>query len=359
VASIIQVAGKWRALIRRKGFKSQCKTFPTKAQAQAWARQVEAGMDSGQASATLGDLTISDVIKAYRKLRDQARPINDASNEHYMLKALDKGLGKLRLSTISPDDLVSYATMRREEDGAGPYTINMDISKLGTVLRYGGAALRISPPDVVGSSRPLLTHLRLIGGGGKRERRPTEDELQRLIEHMRVVYGSVYANAVIFAVKTAMRRGEICSIKKSDIDQETRIIAVMRKHPRLGQVLERVPLVGDAMEFALSMPDSPDGRLFPVEAGTLSKYFTHSTRALSIPDLHFHDLRHEGASRLLEDGYQIPEVAMVTGHKKWETLKRYVNLKPEDITRLETSSRQSTRPRRGSLPTASPDPDKS
>lgn len=359
MASIIQVAGKWRALIRRKGFKSQCKTFPTKAQAQAWARQVEAGMDSGSASATLGDLTIEDVIKAYRKMRDQARPINDASNEHYMLKALTRGLGHHRLSKISPEDLVSYATMRREEDGAGPYTINMDISKLGTVLRYGGAALKISPPDVVGAARPLLAHLRLIGGGGRRERRPTQDELERIVEHMRKVYGSIYADAVIFATMTAMRRGEICSIRKADIDQDLRIIPVLRKHPRKGQSLERVPLVGGAMEFALSMPDSPDGRLFPIEGGTLSKYFTHTCRALSIIDLHFHDMRHEGASRLFEAGYQIPEVALVTGHKKWETLKRYTNLKPEDITQREPSSRQSTPPRRGSLPTASPGQDTS
>lgn len=119
MASIINRDGRWRALVRRRGFKSQCKTFPTKAQAQAWARQVESDMDAGNVSATLGALTIADVIKAYRNLRDKARPISDSSNEHYMLKALERGLGHHRLAAVQPDALVDYATMRREE-GARP-----------------------------------------------------------------------------------------------------------------------------------------------------------------------------------------------------------------------------------------------
>jgi site-specific recombinase XerD len=65
----------------------------------------------------------------------------------------------------------------------------------------------------------------------------------------------------------------------------------------------------------------------------LSKYFTEACRELSIPDLHLHDLRHEGTSRMFEDGYEIQQVALVTGHKKWENLKRYTQLKPEDLHR--------------------------
>lgn len=340
LASVIRMPnGKWRALIRRKGFKPQCQTFEVKRQAETWARQIEADMDHGVVAPTLGTLTIADVLDAYVKMRDRARPISDSSNEHYMLKALRRGLGHHRLSAITPDDLVSYATMRKEE-GAGPYTVNMDISKLGTALRYGGAALRIAPPDVVGAARPLLSHLRLIGGGGKRERRPTEDEMAAVLKHLREVRGQRYADAVLFAAKTAMRRGEVCAIKKSDINQATRIVPVWRKHPRKGKVLEKVPLLGDAMELALSQPDSEDGRVFPMDPTTLSKYFTWACQELGIPDLHLHDMRHEGTSRMFEDGLGVERVALVTGHKSWAMLKRYTQLKPEDLTRQDSASRQ-------------------
>ncbi|WP_347349930.1 tyrosine-type recombinase/integrase [Mesorhizobium humile] len=47
---------------------------------------------------------------------------------------------------------------------------------------------------------------------------------------------------------------------------------------------------------------------------------------LDIRDLHFHDLRHEGTSRLFEAGFTIEQVALVTGHKDWKMLRRYTHL---------------------------------
>lgn len=355
VGSITERGGKYRVQVRRKGHKPQCRTFDTKAKAVAWERQTETDLDSGATRPQLGAVTVGDVIKAYRKLRENARPISDSSNEHYMLKSLERGFAQQALQTISPDDLVAYAEMRRDE-GAGPYTINMDISKLGTVLRYGGAALRIAPPDVVGAARPLLNHLRLIGGGGKRERRPTDDELRRILDHLGTVYGPIYAQAVAFAAITAMRRGEVCSITRMDIEPDVRIVRVMRKHPRKGKTMERVPLLGQAWDIAQAQPEYPDGRLFPIDPATLSKYFCWTCRALGIPDLKLHDMRHEGTSRLFEAGYSIEKVALVTGHKSWVHLKRYTNLRPEDLTRQDAEPRQKTPQRRGSRPSASRPP---
>lgn len=352
MASILQVNGKWRALVRRKGHKAQCKTFATKARAELWAKARETEMDAGNAPAG-GTLTMAQVIKAYRKLRDDSRPIGDTANEHYMLNSLEEGLGQYRVAELTPQHLVAFAGMRRDE-GAGLYTVNMDVSKLGTVMRYAGAALGVVLPDVVGAARPLLTHLRLIGGGGKRERRPTEDELRRILKAILTKRGLIYADAVAFAATSAMRRGEVCAVLRNQIDPVTRIVPIWRKHPRKGKVLERVPLLGEAWDIAMRQPISDDGRLFPIEPGTLTKYFTEATKNLGIPDLQLRDMRHEGASRLFEEGYQIHEVALVTGHKKWETLKIYTNLKPEDLTRQAPGKRRGVPRRAGSRQSAVP-----
>jgi hypothetical protein len=50
--------------------------------------------------------------------------------------------------------------------------------------------------------------------------------------------------------------------------------------------------------------------------------------------LRFHDLRHEATSRLCERGYQIHEVAQCTLHESWNELKRYTNLRPENLTEI-------------------------
>lgn len=327
MASITKVGSSWRALIRRKGHKTLCKTFKTKAQAEVWARQRESEIDRGEIVAEPGVLTVLELLRAYRELRDQARPIADTSNEHYMLKHLEAGLGHQRVSALSTEDLVGFCQMRKEE-GAGPYTINMEISKLGTALRYAGAFLKISLPDIVGQARPLLNHLGLIGGGGKRERRPTEDEIARLLEQLK----QPYADIVRFGIATAMRRGEIVKLRWDDLDSEKRLVLVRdRKDPRKKQGNDQwIPLLGDAWDLVQRQPTNSD-RIFPVHEQTLSKYFKEACDALGIPDLHFHDLRHEGTSRLFEKGYEIQQVSLVTGHKDWRHLRRYTNLHPEDL----------------------------
>ena len=79
---------------------------------------------------------------------------------------------------------MAFAQDRRAEN-AGPYTINMDISKLGTVIRHTKSLLNLHIGDPVGDARPALHHYQLIGGGGKQERRPTGDELAAIFKWMR------------------------------------------------------------------------------------------------------------------------------------------------------------------------------
>lgn len=337
MASITKIGLNWRALIRKKGHKALCKTFKTKAQATAWATQREAEIDRGEIVALLGAHTISQVIAAYRELRDNARPIADTSNEHYMLKHLSEGLGDKRATSLTAQDLADFCSMRKEE-GAGPYTCNMEISKLGTAMRYASIALKMALPDVVGQSRPLLSHLGLIGGGGKRERRTNDDELPRIIEWLITNKGQIYGDAVEAAVITTLRRGELCRIVRQDVDRANRLVCVRnRKHPRKKQGNDEwIPLLGtawDIVERQIASDDPTDDRIFPIHPQTLSKYFKEACDELGIPDLRLHDMRHEGTSQLFEEGYEIQQVALVTGHKDWRNLKRYTNLKPESLHR--------------------------
>lgn len=327
MASITPRGGRWRVQIRRAGQRPLFRTFRTRAQAQAWARQIETDLDAGRVPGAASGPTVAELIQAYRDLREASRPIADQSNEHYMLEHLEYLLGEKR--TLTPHDLVLFARARKDA-GAGPYTINMEVSKLGTVLRYAGAALHLELPDVVGRARPLLTHLGLIGGGGKRHRRPTEDELRRILEAL----PEDLADVVRFAIASCMRRGEIVRLTWGDVDWDKRLIRVRdRKHPRAKVGNDQwVPLLGEAWEIVRRRRvGEPDERVFAYHEQTISKIFKSACDQLGIVDLHFHDLRHEGISRLFEAGYSIEQVALVSGHQSWAHLKRYTNLRPEDL----------------------------
>lgn len=288
-------------------------------------------MESGQLEATeAGGETVGELVRKYRSLRGSTRPISDSSTEHYTLKMLERTLGQEVASGLTVDRLLGWAQERRD-DGAGPYTINCDLSKLGTVFRYAGTGLK----DVIGAARPKLSYLGLIGGGGLRERRPTEEEMSSILEWLAREKGQRYADATLFACITAMRQGEVCRILKADMDHEKKMILIRdRKDPRKKVGNDQwIPLLGDSWDLALRQEDV-DGRVFPLEARTLSKYFTEAVRALSIPDLHFHDTRHDGVSKMFERGYSIEQVALVSGHKDWRHLRRYTQLKPESLHAL-------------------------
>ena len=74
--------------------------------------------------------------------------------------------------------------------------------------------------------------------------------------------------------------------------------------------------------------------IFPYDPRSVGAAFTRACHVLGINDLRFHDLRHEATSRLFERGYQIHEVAQFTLHESWNELKRYTNLKPENLREL-------------------------
>jgi len=360
MASIIQIKGRWRAQVRRKGHPAYTETFATKAEAERWARNVEAQIDAGrrpEGRVVMGHAyLLREVIQDYRRLRASSRPVADDSNEHYQLKRLATHLGDLDALSLSVDDLVGFCRARAE-DGAGPYTINMDIGKLGTVLRLVFGVKHLIVPDVVGQARPLLNHLGLIGGGGRRGRRPNDDELSALRDWMARERGQVYADVIRFAVATAMCRAEICRIVWEDMDAERKLVLIrQRKHPRQKKANDEwVPLLGDTWGLIQAQP-TRSGQIFPSHPQTISKYFREGCQALGIPDLQLRDMRHDGVSRLFEIGYQIPEVALVSGHKKWETMKRYTQLKPEDLHRGPAgaagapvpAARPDAPPRRGS-----------
>jgi len=64
-------------------------------------------------------------------------------------------------------------------------------------------------------------------------------------------------------------------------------------------------------------------------------------------DLHWHDLRHEGACRLLADGVDIRMIQLMLGHASIQQTQRYLNVTDEELRRgLEVSWNNKGRPLR-------------
>ncbi len=354
MASIKQMGPKsWRVQIRRKGHKTITKTLTTERLAKQFAARVEGDIEDGKPPTVGTAITVSQAVEAFRELRDTGqRPVARGSTEFYMLRHLEEGMGGWRVDAVTPQRLASWARSRMDE-GAGPATIGMEVSKLGTVMRHASAWLRTPLPDIVAPARALLEYSGLVGPSQDRERRPTEDELTRLLE----IADPTMQDLILTAILTTMRRGELTRILWADLDEERKLVLIRdRKHPRKKQGNHMwCPLLGDAMKVLRRQP-RVDARIFPVENEWVSDTFKTMCDQLGIEDLHFHDFRHEGTSRLFEAGYRIEQVRLVTGHKKLEDLMRYTNLRPEHLSSPPPVFGPGTPPRLGGQPSAGPGP---
>ena len=67
--------------------------------------------------------------------------------------------------------------------------------------------------------------------------------------------------------------------------------------------------------------------LIPLSPKTIGGEFRKACKILGIQDLKFHDLRHEGCTRLAEQGFTIPQIQQVSLHDSWGSLERYVSVK--------------------------------
>lgn len=346
--SITKLAsGNWRAQVRRKGSYS-ADTFRRRKDAEEWALNTERCIDQGITpkqrpngpAKTFGDLIdlhIHDLYEVGKPLRRSKAAV---------MEALKLSLGGVKIAKLDRERLIDFGK-RRAKQGAGPATLAIDLSFIRTVLSHSAAVHGI---DVVAEdvrlARIALSRLGLIGKGIERDRRPTPDELDDLIEHFEsnprqlIPMGRI----IRFAVATAMRQEEICRIEWSDVEMKKKIVQVQdRKDPRHKDGNhQKVPLLNltgyDAWQVLLEqrIVTRAQGRVFPHNSRSVGAAFRRACGLLEIEDLHFHDLRHEATSRLFEAGLTIEKVALVTGHKDWKMLRRYTHLKPEDLHKLQS-----------------------
>jgi integrase len=332
---------KWRAIVRKAGAKPVARTFPTKAAAREWAVQVEHEISTGRYRRPARG-RLSDVIDRYLVEAAELRPIGRTKRS--AIGGIRSALGDLPLTAIDTQSLIRFA-LDRHRAGAGPVTIGIDLSYLGTILRTARALWGIETnTEAITDARVALRRLGLVERARERDRRRSEDELEALFAfwRRRPPREVPMPDIVMVAIVTAMRCEEITRVAWQDCDLERRLLTIRdRKHPREKRGNDStIPLLSacemgfDAANIIARQPRRA-GRIFPAKAATVSTAFTRACSECGIEDLNFHDLRHEATSRLFEAGYRIEQVALVTGHKDWRQLRRYVQLRPEDLLRLD------------------------
>ena len=313
----------WQALVRRRGYPQQTRTFDSKGKAEVWAAGIESEMGRGvfvsRAEAegtTLAEALVRYAVEVSNKKKSGPR-------EAYTIRVWrESTLGPRALASIRGKD-IAQAVRGFEARGLAPNTIRIHLALLShlfnTARTAWGMESLTNPVDLVKGQRPKLP--------GGRTRRLVDDELPRLLAAAHT-YGGEIGPLITWAIETAMRRGEIAAMRWDHLDRRARVLLIPETKTGTPR---RVPLSTAALGVLDALPRRLDGRVWAMRPDSISQAFERVCKAAGIEGLTFHDLRHEATSRLFEKGLNPMEVAAITGHKTLQMLKRYTHLRAEDL----------------------------
>ncbi len=337
-------AGSWKAVIRKTGWPTAVKTFRTKRDAEDWARRVEDEMVRGVYidRAPAERLTLKVALARYIAEVTASKSLTTQAAEKRRAATLIAKLGNFSLAAITPQVVSEYRDQRlttRSRFGRNMSVshVRLEIALLShlftVAIQEWGLGLAQNPVSLVRKPKPAKG----------RNRRITLEEQDRLLAESQMYSNPMLHWIVILAIETGMRKGELITLTRRQIDLQRRVIYLpetkngsARSVP-LTRTAARI--LQEATNHAIRPTDTDLvfwGEARDSETRQRKPYDFREAWELvrdraGIPDVHFHDLRHEAISRLVEAGLGDQEVAAISGHKSMQMLKRYTHLRTEDL----------------------------
>jgi integrase len=332
-------------------------------------RTVEAGTDLDDVSAFLD---------AYLERCVKPAGLRSIAAVRSRVAILKEHLGQLRLPGLEePDEINRFKTESEYAEDVEIATMHRVLETLRAAMNWGMA----QTPPLFNRSPFHRFGVRLNKKAETaRDRRLTRDEERRLLdtalqkmntaEHQ--FAGALLHDRIIGALELCCRRGEMLMIQNKRVnwdscqigipgattkDKENRRIPFNPKG-RVAAILERRAALGPAA-FVFG---SATGAYQPniQTAWETLRLLAHgidpkpgregaqwNREQLEQVDLRWHDLRHEGACRLLADGVDIRIIQLMLGHASIQQTQRYLNVTDEELRRgLEVSWNNKGRPLR-------------
>jgi integrase len=310
--------------------------------------------------------TFREFADIYKQRHVLAKGLAIGTTIDYRLKPLIDRFGGRALPDVKTADIEDFiadlklprVVNRQPNRILSPASINRTIELLRHMMNWavGREYLERTP-----FRRGTETLIRKQHEDNRRRRRLSEDEEVRLL----AVATPFLRSMIIAALDTGMRQGEMLALQFGDIDENQQLIVIRgettkskktRVVPistaRLKAVLEWLRLDADdekksaeALVFSDEIGE-PIGRFRTAWVtavlkahGVKPEWKSYNWTALTPTcqqafkriNLHWHDLRHEYASRLVERGVPLAQVRDLLGHASITTTERYDNQKLENL----------------------------
>lgn len=348
-------SGKIEARIQLAGFPQKSKTFATEREAKIWIQKQEALLLSAASYDDPGVITVNDVVNDFIKSK-KGKNIGKS----VFIPSL-KELGGYRIRNLSHEIISDFIDTLRNGK-ISDYALSTKHNTAHAHRPYAEATIRIFYHALRQAlewhasrncyqHRPGLFKLdeKLPAvWGNHRERRLATHEFKSLTTALSGMKKRTFSSPLLleFAIETCMRTQEIAYIKWSHISHDGKGISlrpefVKTRTARNVALSKRaraiLQIMREEIENLKTCPIYPANHFdyifweFGGNPRTVTNHFASAIRTANLDDFHFHDLRHEGISRIAERAkVSMVELMKMTGHTQIDTFLRYANMYPNE-----------------------------
>ena len=314
----------YQVQIRVNG-RTESQTFSTKKEAQVWAKQQEK-----LAANQISEFCFADVIRKYKAeiTPTKGNPVNESI---IWDAVLSDSWTQIPLHQLTSTHLSEYRNKRMAKVKPSTFKSQWALIKAAAHQAKGW-----------GWNVPmhLFVGLRLNKVVLREINRISDSQYAQLQEASRTARNNYISHAMVIALETGMRRGEMLQLTWDMVDLErgwinlpgyltksnkSRSIPISPKCEsallEIQQLKDEGKLVNRRNEYVAT--DIWERRVLPVTPQSLRACWNRVRNQVGMKHLRWHDLRHEAISRLFEIGLTVPEVQSVSGHSTISQLERY------------------------------------
>lgn len=232
------------------------------------------------------------------------------------------------VENIKYQDILGYIVIRRKQR-AKPATINRELTILKQMFRWMVKSGILDTNPAADVSLERLNE--------PRDRWLTPEEETKLIGTAEDWLQPI----IMFATSTGMRRGEIISLTKQQVNLGERTVTLLKSKNKTPRVIPLTKRGVAAVQQALSRPRRgnsktsdlvfTDRRENAIIHQVIDYHFRAAVRKAGLKDFHFHDLRHTFATRLVQRGVELYVVQRLLGHKSPSMTQRYSHHSVESL----------------------------
>lgn len=321
MASIRKRGNSWIAQINKLGQRPSA-TFSTKAEATAWATATEAEIIAGK-NGKVPNKPFSALLERYRD-EVSVKKKGEKWERTRINMILNDPVARVALAVLSERDIAGWRDRRLERVSDASVRREWNIlSAACTIAVNEWKWLTVHPMKTV--KRPAAPR--------SRERLFSCDEIEAITAMLGwddgiipITTSARVGHALMFAIETGMRCGEICALEWRDIVGNVAEVRGGKTHA----ATRRVPLTGYAQFLIKLLNGVTNTTVFELSPSQVDALFRKARDRAGVDGLHFHDSRATAITRLARK-LDILSLARMVGHRDLKMLQVYFRESAEDI----------------------------